>query len=109
MIIYSRLPDTAKHSIITDGVQCCSISLHLLNILKRYVITVMKNDSSTVLEREDSAEKFPARNPIFQLVRPAVVVGCLYILLIGLDFLINHHNALYYVHHGSRFAVNVTH
>jgi len=68
-----------------------------------------ENDSSTVLEREDSAEKFPARHPIFQLVRPAVVVGCLYILLIGLDFLINHHNALYYVHIGPRFVLHDPH
>jgi hypothetical protein len=66
----------------------------------------MKNNSSTVLERDDSTEKFPARHPIFQLVRPAVVVGCLYILLIGLDFLINHHHALYYVHIGPRFVLH---
>src|SRR3984893_1910126 len=46
------------------------------------------------------------RHPIFQMARPAVVVGCLYVLLIGLDFLINHHHALYYVHIGPRFVLH---
>ncbi|HEX6477870.1 MAG TPA: hypothetical protein VF043_03425 [Ktedonobacteraceae bacterium] len=66
----------------------------------------MKNNSSTTLERDVSAEQSPARHPIFQLVRPAVVVGCLYVLLIGLDFLINHHYAIYYVHIGPRFVLH---
>src|ERR1700730_15687728 len=49
------------------------------------------------------------RHPIFQMARPAVVVGCLYVLLIGLDFLMNHHNALYYVHIGPRFVLHDPH
>src|SRR5579863_401531 len=69
----------------------------------------MKKDSSTALEREDSAEVAPIRHPIFQLVRPALVVGCLYILLIGLDFLINHHHPIYYVHIGPRFVYHDPH
>lgn len=44
------------------------------------------------------------RHPLFSLLRPAVVVGCLYVLLIGLDVIINHHDALYYVHLGPRFV-----
>src|SRR5437016_499901 len=57
------------------------------------------------MQEENSA----ARHPIFQVARPAVVVGCLYILLIGLDSLINHHNALYYVHIGPRFVLHDPH
>lgn len=66
----------------------------------------MKKNSSTVLECDVSVEETPARHPIFQLVRPAVVVGCLYIMLIGLDFLINHHYPLYFVHIGPRFVLH---
>lgn len=64
----------------------------------------MKKNSLKALEGD--AEESAARHPIFQVARPAVVVGCLYVLLIGLDFLINHHNALYYVHIGPRFVLH---
>ena len=66
----------------------------------------MKHNSSTALERDVSAEESPARHPIFQLVRPAVVVGCLYVLLIGLEYLLYHHPVLYYVHIGPRFVLH---
>src|SRR6202790_4456650 len=49
------------------------------------------------------------RHPIFQVARPAGVVGCLYVLLIGLYFLMNHHDALYYVHIGPRFVLHDPH
>lgn len=67
----------------------------------------MKKNSSRALEGD--AEESPGRRAIFQVARPAVVVGCLYVLLIGLDFLINHHHALYYVHIGPRFVLHDPH
>jgi hypothetical protein len=69
----------------------------------------MKKRSSTALERDVFDEVSFSRHPIFQLVRPAVVVGCLYVLLIGLDMLINHHQPLYYVHIGPRFVLHDPH
>lgn len=51
-----------------------------------------------------SAGASSGRQLIFSLLRPAVVVGCLYVLLIGLDAVINRHDALYYVHLGPRFV-----
>lgn len=44
------------------------------------------------------------RHPLFLLLRPSVVVGCLYVLLIGLDMVLHHHTVLYYVHLGPRFV-----
>jgi hypothetical protein len=67
----------------------------------------MKKNSLTALESE--AKESAARHPIFRVARPAVVVGCLYVLLIGLDFLMNHHDALYYVHIGPRFVLHDPH
>lgn len=66
----------------------------------------MKNNSSMALEHDVSAGESHAWHPIFQLVRPAVVVGCLYVLLIGLEFLIYHHPPIYYVHIGPRFVLH---
>lgn len=57
-----------------------------------------------VFESGGSAGAFSGRHFIFWLWRPAVVVGCLYVLLIGLDAVMNHHDALYYVHLGPRFV-----
>ncbi|GAC1564738.1 MAG: hypothetical protein NVS3B14_00340 [Ktedonobacteraceae bacterium] len=42
-------------------------------------------------------------------MRPALVVACLYVLLIGLDALIHHHDVLFYVHIGPRFALHIPH
>ena len=81
----------------------------LILTLKKDTIAFMKNNSSTALERDVSAAASPARHPIFQLVRPALVVGCLYVLLIGLDILIHHHHLLYYVHLGPRFVYHDPH
>jgi len=69
----------------------------------------MKQSSSTAIEQNDSAGATSARHPIFQLARPAVIVGCLFTLLIGLDMLINHHTPLYYVHIGPRFVLHDPH
>ena len=77
--------------------------------VKRHSITFMKKSSSTALERDASAEAPSAWHPVFPLTRPAVVVGCLYILLIGLDILIHHHDPLYYVHLGPRFVYHDPH
>src|SRR6266852_278823 len=82
---------------------------HLLIVLKRYAMAFLKKNSSAALERGVPAEESPPRHPIFQLVRPAVVVGCLYVLLIGVDFLIHHHHPLFYVHIGPRFVLHDPH
>ena len=69
----------------------------------------MKQINSTNREQNDSAETTSARYSISPLVRPSVVVGCLYLLLIGLDMLMHHHQALYYVHLGPRFLYHDPH
>jgi hypothetical protein len=69
----------------------------------------MKDSGSRTVERNGSQGATSARYSVFPLIRPAVVVGCLYILLIGLDILIHHHTALYYVHLGPRFIYHDPH
>lgn len=46
------------------------------------------------------------RHPLLVLVRPALVVACLYLLFIGLDIHISGHDFLYYVHIGPRFVLH---
>jgi len=67
----------------------------------------MNNKSATALAPDIPAGKAHARHPISLFVRPALVVGCLYILFIGLDMLIHGHDLLYYVHIGPRFALHM--
>lgn len=65
--------------------------------------------SATALMRNISIDWAAGQHPIFRLVRPAFVVACLYVLFIGLDSYIHGHDALFYVHIGSRFALHVPH
>ena len=67
----------------------------------------MNNDSATVLAHTLLTGKAQARHPLFIVLRPAVVVGCLYVLFIGLDMLIHGHSLLYYVHIGPRFVLHI--
>ncbi|HEU0002421.1 MAG TPA: glycosyltransferase 87 family protein [Ktedonobacteraceae bacterium] len=67
----------------------------------------MNNDSTTVLADDVLAGEAHARHPVFLFVRPALVVGCLYLLFIGLDMLIHEHTLLYYVHIGPRFVLHM--
>ena len=67
----------------------------------------MNNDSITALAHSIPTDKTQARHPVFRLWRPAVVVGCLYVLFIGLDMLIHGHSLLYYVHIGPRFVLHI--
>ncbi len=62
-----------------------------------------------VEERVAQLGKPPGQHPIFRLIRPAYVVACIYLLFIGLDSLLHGHNALYYVHIGSRYALHELH
>src|SRR6266699_1924988 len=62
-----------------------------------------------VEERVAQLGKPPGQHPIFRLIRPAYVVACIYLLFIGLDSLLHSHNALYYVHIGSRYALHELH
>lgn len=67
----------------------------------------MNNDSATVLADDVPAGEAHARHSIFLFLRPALVVGCLYLLFIGLDMLIHGHTLLYYVHIGPRFVLHM--
>jgi len=69
----------------------------------------MNKNSATALARNISINWAAGQHPIFRLVRPAFVVACLYVLFIGLDSHLHGHNALFYVHIGSRFALHVPH
>ena len=69
----------------------------------------MKNNSSTALESSISNDKVSGQHPIFRFARPSLVVACLYILLISLDAIIHHHDVLFYVHIGPRFALHIPH
>ncbi|MEO8971648.1 MAG: hypothetical protein ABI406_08630 [Ktedonobacteraceae bacterium] len=70
---------------------------------------MMNKNSETALERNSSTDKTVGQHPIFRLVRPALIVACLYVLFIGLDALFHHHNVLYYVHIGPRFSLHIPH
>ena len=67
----------------------------------------MNNNGDTALADDIPADKDQARHPLFILVRPALVVGCLYVLFIGLDMLIHGHSFLYYAHIGPRFVLHI--
>src|SRR5581483_2426111 len=67
----------------------------------------MNNKSATALAPDIPAGKAHARHHLSLFVRPALVVGCLYILFIGLDMLIHGHDLPYYVHIGPRFALHM--
>jgi hypothetical protein len=69
----------------------------------------MNKKSAIALERNTSADRASGQHPINRLARPALVVACLYMLLIGLDALIHHHDVLFYVHIGRRFALHIPH
>ncbi|MFL5652753.1 MAG: AZOBR_p60025 family cell surface glycopolymer formation protein [Ktedonobacteraceae bacterium] len=58
----------------------------------------------TALIHSISSDKAAGQQLILRLLRPALVVACIYVLFIGLDSLIHGHNALYYVHLGPRFT-----
>ncbi len=112
--VMDRLRGRREHSIIVNGSRLINNLAHLLIILKlillkRHAIMSVKNSNSTVIEHEVSSEASPAWHLIFQLVWPALVVGFLYVLLIGLDSHIHHHDALYYVHLGPKFAFHNPH
>ena len=67
----------------------------------------MNNNGDTALADDIPADKDQARHPLFIFVRPALVVGCLYVLFIGLDMLIHGHSFLYYAHIGPRFVLHI--
>jgi hypothetical protein len=67
----------------------------------------MNNNNATALADNIPADEDQARHPIFLLLRPSLVVGCLYVLFVGLDMLIHGHSLLYYVHIGPRFALHI--
>ena len=69
----------------------------------------MNKDSATALMGHIFTDRAPGQHPIFRLIRPAYVVACIYLLFIGLDCLLHGHNALYYVHIGSRYALHELH
>src|SRR5260370_40038716 len=79
------------------------------NSLERHFKALMNKNSATALMRNISIDWAAGQHPIFRLVRPALVFACLYVLFIGLDSRLHGHNALFYVHIGSRFALHVPH
>ncbi len=67
----------------------------------------MNNTRATVLADDILADETQARHPLFILLRPALVVACLYVLFVGLDMHIFGYNFLYYVHIGPRFVLHI--
>lgn len=49
------------------------------------------------------------RHGISRVLRPAVIVGCIYLLFIMVDALMHGHSALFYVHIGPRFILHDPH
>jgi hypothetical protein len=69
----------------------------------------MNKNSATALIHDISTGEAAGQHPIFRLVRPALVVACLYVLFIGLDSHIHGHDVLFYVHIGPRFTLHDPH
>jgi len=67
----------------------------------------MNNDSATALADDIPADNTQERHPLLILVRPSLVVACLYVLFVGLDMHIFGHTFLYYVHIGPRFVLHI--
>jgi hypothetical protein len=67
----------------------------------------MNNNGNAALATDIPVDEDQRRHPFFKLVRPALVVGCLYVLFIGLDMLVHVHSFLYYAHIGPRFALHI--
>ena len=66
----------------------------------------MKNTGAARLPGDMPVAEVRGRHPLLKLVRPALVVACLYLLFIGLDMLMHGHTFLYYVHIGPRFVLH---
>ena len=69
---------------------------------------IIKNRVTTLIH-SISSDKAAGQQLILRLLRPALVVACIYVLFIGLDSLVHGHNALYYVHIGPRFTLHEPH
>lgn len=67
----------------------------------------MNNYGATGLADDTPADKAQASHPLLILVRPALVVACLYVLFVGLDMHIFGYNFLYFVHIGPRFVLHI--
>lgn len=66
----------------------------------------MKDNGAPALAGEKPDSKIRDRHPFQVLLRPALLVACLYILFIVLDMHIAGHDFLYYVHIGPRFVLH---